>query len=152
MDAGQLVARSSNYTLYGDLSQRVMTTLASFGHPQEVYSIDECFLDLCADGDPQRIAIQIRAKVIHDEDWEEGSSIVTSPGAHIAVLWTVDGADVRCAVLTQPPPAAHQYIERFPVPLTQAWAIGWLDVGPTGDQVTELHVAGAGGQQTIFDE
>lgn len=37
---------SSNYTLYGDLSRRVMQILASFAPHSEVYSIDECFLDL----------------------------------------------------------------------------------------------------------
>ncbi len=37
---------SSNYSLYGDMSQRVMTTLAQFSPEQEVYSIDECFLGI----------------------------------------------------------------------------------------------------------
>jgi len=37
---------SSNYTLYGDLSSRVMQTLASFAPNMEVYSIDEAFLEL----------------------------------------------------------------------------------------------------------
>ena len=37
---------SSNYALYGDLSRRVMQVLATFAHAMEVYSIDECFLDL----------------------------------------------------------------------------------------------------------
>jgi len=37
---------SSNYSLYGDLSRRVMETLASFTPDMEVYSIDEAFLDL----------------------------------------------------------------------------------------------------------
>ncbi|EMY32476.1 DNA polymerase subunit UmuC [Arthrobacter crystallopoietes BAB-32] len=41
-----LVARSSNYELYGDLSSRVMELLGRFGVWQEVYSIDECFLGL----------------------------------------------------------------------------------------------------------
>ena len=50
--AGRLIACSSNYALYGDLSQRVMQTLAGFGQAQEVYSIDECFLDLGGDRDP----------------------------------------------------------------------------------------------------
>ena len=36
---------SSNYALYGDLSQRVMRVLAGFAPRVEVYSIDECFLD-----------------------------------------------------------------------------------------------------------
>lgn len=39
-------AFSSNYTLYGDMSRRVMSVLAQFAPDQEVYSIDECFLDL----------------------------------------------------------------------------------------------------------
>ena len=36
---------SSNYSLYGDLSQRVMSILADFTPEVEVYSIDEAFLD-----------------------------------------------------------------------------------------------------------
>lgn len=35
---------SSNYTLYGDMSQRVMETLESFCPEIEIYSIDEAFL------------------------------------------------------------------------------------------------------------
>jgi DNA polymerase V len=37
---------SSNYALYGDISERVMTMLGSNAPSHEVYSIDECFLDL----------------------------------------------------------------------------------------------------------
>ncbi len=37
---------SSNYTLYGDLSARVMKTLTLFSPDIEIYSIDEAFLDL----------------------------------------------------------------------------------------------------------
>ncbi|OYU76153.1 MAG: DNA repair nucleotidyltransferase [Alphaproteobacteria bacterium PA3] len=37
---------SSNYALYGDISERVMTTLGSNAPNHEVYSIDECFLDV----------------------------------------------------------------------------------------------------------
>ncbi len=36
---------SSNYTLYGDMSSRVMDTISTFGDV-EIYSIDEAFLDL----------------------------------------------------------------------------------------------------------
>ncbi len=41
-----VVVQSSNYALYGDLSNRVMTVLSQFTPETEVYSIDECFLDL----------------------------------------------------------------------------------------------------------
>jgi DNA polymerase V len=37
---------SSNYALYGDMSARVMSTLAAFTPRLEIYSIDEAFLDL----------------------------------------------------------------------------------------------------------
>lgn len=37
---------SSNYTLYGDMSARIMATLGRFVEHVEVYSIDEAFLDL----------------------------------------------------------------------------------------------------------
>lgn len=36
---------SSNYTLYGDMSQRVMNLLSEYAPRIEVYSIDEAFLD-----------------------------------------------------------------------------------------------------------
>ncbi|RAU81947.1 Y-family DNA polymerase [Pontibacter arcticus] len=36
---------SSNYTLYGDMSRRVMATMTQFAPEMEVYSIDEAFLD-----------------------------------------------------------------------------------------------------------
>ena len=41
-----IVACSSNYALYADMSNRVMSILAHYSPCQEVYSIDECFLDL----------------------------------------------------------------------------------------------------------
>ena len=37
---------SSNYTLYGDMSRRVMQTLSAFTPELEIYSIDEAFLNL----------------------------------------------------------------------------------------------------------
>ncbi|GAA4379615.1 Y-family DNA polymerase [Hymenobacter koreensis] len=39
-------AFSSNYALYGDMSRRVMGLLAAEAPAVEVYSVDECFLDL----------------------------------------------------------------------------------------------------------
>ena len=39
-------ALSSNYALYADMSNRVMSILRVFSPDQEVYSIDESFLDL----------------------------------------------------------------------------------------------------------
>ena len=41
-----IVALSSNYALYADMSNRVMSILREYSPDQEVYSIDESFLDL----------------------------------------------------------------------------------------------------------
>ena len=41
-----LVALSANFALYGDLSDRMMSLAAGLGPSQEIYSIDESFIDL----------------------------------------------------------------------------------------------------------
>lgn len=41
-----IVAKSSNYSLYGDMSARMMALLGRFSPEQEIYSIDECFLGM----------------------------------------------------------------------------------------------------------
>ena len=46
VDEHGIVVRSSNYALYGDISERVMSVLGGEAPAHEVYSIDECFLDL----------------------------------------------------------------------------------------------------------
>jgi len=46
IDSNQVVVFSSNYTLYGDMSNRVMKTLSTFVPSMEIYSIDEAFLHL----------------------------------------------------------------------------------------------------------
>ena len=42
----RIAVRSSNYTLYHDLSQRVVQSLSHFVPDIEIYSIDEVFMDL----------------------------------------------------------------------------------------------------------
>ncbi len=41
-----LVALSANFELYGDMSSRMMSIAAAHAPRQEIYSIDECFLDV----------------------------------------------------------------------------------------------------------
>jgi len=41
-----LIALSSNYALYADMSDRMMTVIGQYSPVQEIYSIDESFLDL----------------------------------------------------------------------------------------------------------
>jgi len=60
-----IVAFSSNYALYGDMSERVMSLIESMVPAAEVYSIDECFADLSGvPGDLTQFGRQVRAKVL----------------------------------------------------------------------------------------
>jgi DNA polymerase V len=45
-ESNGLVALSANFALYGDLSDRMMSLAAGLGPKQEIYSIDESFIDL----------------------------------------------------------------------------------------------------------
>ncbi len=54
---------SSNYTLYGDMSQRMHQVLASEVPSSEVYSIDEMFLNLDGVPEPENHCRKIKAKV-----------------------------------------------------------------------------------------
>ena len=45
-ESAGLVALSANFTLYGDISQRMMTIASGLGPKQEIYSIDESFVEL----------------------------------------------------------------------------------------------------------
>ncbi len=46
VERGEIRMLSSNFTLYADMSQRVMQTLESYAPRMEIYSIDEAFFEL----------------------------------------------------------------------------------------------------------
>jgi DNA polymerase V len=59
-----LIWLSSNYALYGDMSARMMALLGEFAPQREVYSIDECFLDLSGVGfDAAALGLAIRERI-----------------------------------------------------------------------------------------
>jgi DNA polymerase V len=60
----QVQVFSSNYALYGDMSDRVMTILREFASALEVYSIDEAFLEISACQQPNAYCQQIRKVVL----------------------------------------------------------------------------------------
>lgn len=54
---------SSNFTLYGDLSKRVMSSMRQEVKAMEVYSIDEAFMDFSGEGSPLEKGIALKKKV-----------------------------------------------------------------------------------------
>ncbi|WP_316016170.1 Y-family DNA polymerase [Roseobacter sp. HKCCA0434] len=64
IDAHGVRVFSSNYTLYGDISRRVVTVYHDFSPSVEVYSIDESFLDFSGFRDRDAHARKMRAAVL----------------------------------------------------------------------------------------
>ncbi len=60
-----LVALSANFALYGDLSDRMMSLAAGLGPQQEIYSIDESFIDMTGvRGDLTVRSHKIRSRIL----------------------------------------------------------------------------------------
>ena len=59
-----IVPFSSNYALYGDMSERVMSLIEAMVPAVEVYSIDEAFADLTGISGVDALGRQIRAQVL----------------------------------------------------------------------------------------
>lgn len=74
-----IVAFSSNYALYGDMSERVMTVIEGMVPAIEVYSIDEAFADLTGmPGSLEQLGRQIRAQVLQLTGIPTGVGIATT--------------------------------------------------------------------------
>lgn len=64
LESDGLIALSANFALYGDLSDRMMRVIGQFAPRQEIYSIDESFLDLTGvPGAGREIGTAIRRRV-----------------------------------------------------------------------------------------
>lgn len=66
VEAGKLHVRSGNLVLYGDMSRRVMSLVRKQVPRIEVYSIDECFMDLDGIEQPEAFGRELSRRV---EKW-----------------------------------------------------------------------------------
>lgn len=64
LEENKVVIFSSNFSLYGDISTRVMSIVESLVPRLEVYSIDEVFIDFTGVSDPYALAKHIRKQVL----------------------------------------------------------------------------------------
>lgn len=65
VDEAGLVALSANFTLYGDISDRMMSLAAGLGPTQSIYSIDESFIGLHGvRGDLALRAHKVRSRIL----------------------------------------------------------------------------------------
>ena len=82
LDKAGVIARSSNYELYADISARMMDICSSFAPEQHVYSIDECFLRFDRYTPPegwQELGMNIRRKVWKDVRLPVGVGFGSTP-------------------------------------------------------------------------
>lgn len=116
---------SSNYALYGDLSRRVMRTLATIAPEVEEYSIDEAFLPLpsALASQAEEVAKSARARVLQ---W------VGIP-VSIGIAPTRTLAKIACEVAKRHPDQARIFDlsrEKSPdallarVPVVEIWGVG----------------------------
>jgi DNA polymerase V len=74
-----IVPFSSNYALYGDMSERVMSVIESLVPALEVYSIDEAFADLTGiPGSLEQLGREIRARILQSTGIPTGVGIATT--------------------------------------------------------------------------
>lgn len=95
-----IVAFSSNYALYGDMSQRVMTVIESLVPAVEVYSIDEAFAELTGvQGDLEGLGRRIRTQVYRSTGIPVGVGIagtktLSKLANHAAKKWQAQSGGV----------------------------------------------------------
>lgn len=117
---------SSNYTLYADMSARVMSLLEEFSPQIEIYSIDEAFLDLTGlgHGDPAAYARAIRQAILQTT----GVTVCVGMGPtktlaklanFAAKKWPKTGG-----VLDLSDPVRRQRLMRQ-VPVREIWGVGY---------------------------
>ena len=58
------VVLSSNYALYADMSRRAMRLMRNMADGQEIYSIDECFLELTGVPKLRDLSYEMRERVL----------------------------------------------------------------------------------------
>ncbi len=98
----QITVFSSNYTLYADMSHRVMATLLDVAPTLEIYSIDEAFMDLAGISNETPLALlgqQIQQKVFKDVGLLVGVGIAQTKtlaklANHAAKIWPKTGGVV----------------------------------------------------------
>ena len=121
--AGKVHVFSSNYSLYGDLSARVMKILDKYCSDMEVYSIDEAFLKFEFHGQSEesltRFAADLRAKILKGVGLPVSVGIApTKTLSKLANHWAK--RHTREGVFVMMP--NHPVMEK--IPISKIWGVG----------------------------
>ena len=120
VESGNLIVRSSNYSLYGDLSSRVMSILAAAVPKIEIYSIDEAYL--CVDGiDKKKLEVLCPELVRRIRKWVGiPVSIGIASTKTLAKVAKYPGYKGVCRIVTE-----EQRVKALKLtPIGEVWGIG----------------------------
>lgn len=119
-----LIACSSNYALYADLSGRVMRTLRTMAARIEVYSIDEAFLDLQGmPGDLDQLGREMRARVLREVGIPVGVGIAPTKTLAKLANWGAKKWPATGGVVDLRDPARQRRLLAL-AEVSEVWGIG----------------------------
>lgn len=125
VEAHNVAVYSSNYTLYGDMSHRVMEALQEFTPDVEIYSIDEAFMSLDDEDDQSFHArgVDIREKVLKWTGIPVSVGIAqTKTLAKVANHLAKKNAGVQGVLDLTPADVQAEALEQTPV--GEIWGVG----------------------------
>jgi len=114
---------SSNYALYGDMSQRVMDTLREYSPAIEVYSIDEIFLGLAGMRDLATIGADMKDRVWRDTRIPVGVGIAATKTLAKLANRAAKKIDKLAGVCVIERPEQREWLLRR-VAVTDLWGVG----------------------------
>lgn len=118
-----VVARSSNYTLYADISNRVMQVMAEMLPGIEVYSIDEAWGDMTGVADPAALGHSIRERLAREIGMPVGVGISTTKTLAKLANWAAKKWKGTGGVLDLTAPIRQEKLLRL-APVSEVWGVG----------------------------
>ena len=118
-----VVACSSNYTLYADISNRVMRVMAEMLPGIEVYSIDEAWGDMTGVEDLEGLGWSIRKRLARDVGMPVGVGISTTKTLAKLANWAAKKWKGTGGVLDLTDPARQERLLRL-APVSEVWGVG----------------------------
>ncbi|MCZ9766159.1 translesion error-prone DNA polymerase V subunit UmuC [Pseudomonas aeruginosa] len=120
-----VVARSSNYPLYADISNRVMHLMAEMLPSIEVYSIDEAWGDMTGVVDPEGLGRSIRERLAREIGMPVGVGISTTKTLAKLANWAAKKWKGTGGVLDLTDPIRQDKLLRL-APVSEVWGVGHL--------------------------
>ncbi|MBU0807490.1 MAG: DNA polymerase V subunit UmuC [Pseudomonas sp.] len=118
-----VVACSSNYTLYADISNRVMRVMAEMLPGIEVYSIDEAWGNMTGVADPAALGRKIRERLAREIGMPVGVGISTTKTLAKLANWAAKKWKGTGGVLDLTDPVRQERLLRL-APVSEVWGVG----------------------------